>query len=110
MIDTGKAAGASAEGIKKLVANMVPKFYHFYPNLENKALDAMFDFCEDENLQVFDLWRVASNHRHHQVRMEAIRGLGFISKNNKKSVPKIGDTLIQLVGSTGTFICTHKWK
>lgn len=37
---------------KQLAAQLIPRFYKFFPDLQISALDAIFDLCEEEELAV----------------------------------------------------------
>lgn len=37
---------------KKLASQFIPKFISSFPELENEAIDAMFDLCEDDDVNV----------------------------------------------------------
>lgn len=40
------------EKLKKLAAQIISKFFKHFPALQIKAIDAIFDMCEDENASV----------------------------------------------------------
>lgn len=67
---------------KQLAAQLIPRFFKYFPDLSNSAVDAHLDLCEDEDLGV---------------RVQAIRGLPFFCKDTPDSVPKIADILAQLL-------------
>ena len=37
---------------KQLVAQLIPRFFKFFPNLSSRALNAHFDLIEEEDLAV----------------------------------------------------------
>lgn len=40
------------EKLKKLAAQIISKFFKYFPDLQCQAVDAMFDLCEDDNTAV----------------------------------------------------------
>ncbi|ONK66779.1 uncharacterized protein A4U43_C06F11880 [Asparagus officinalis] len=67
---------------KQLAAQLIPRFFKFFPSLASKALTAQFDLVEEEELGV---------------RVQAIRGLPLLCKDNSEDVSKIVDVLGQLL-------------
>uniref|UniRef100_A0A7N0UNH3 Apoptosis inhibitor 5 n=1 Tax=Kalanchoe fedtschenkoi TaxID=63787 RepID=A0A7N0UNH3_KALFE len=67
---------------KQLTAQLIPRFFKYFPNLHDRAVDAHFDLCEEEELGV---------------RVQAIRGLPLFSKDTPEYLPKIVDVLVQLL-------------
>lgn len=41
-----------SSGAKRLAAQFIPKFFKYFPSLSEKAIDALLDLCEDEELVV----------------------------------------------------------
>jgi len=78
MIDSVK----SGPEVKQLLAQFIPRFCQFFPQLSEQAINAQLDLCEDEKLNI---------------RVFAIRGLAEICKGDTKTVPRIGDVLGQLL-------------
>jgi len=37
---------------KQLIAQILPQFFHYFPSLSEQAINAQFDLCEDEKLNV----------------------------------------------------------
>lgn len=71
-----------SEKEKRLASQFIGKFFKFFPNLAESAIDASLDLCEDENMQI---------------RRQAIRDLPQLCKDSKEHIPKIGDILAQLL-------------
>ncbi|KAK8608055.1 hypothetical protein V6N13_023490 [Hibiscus sabdariffa] len=67
---------------KQLAAQLIPRFFKFFPNLSSRALNAHFDLIEEEDLAV---------------RVQAIRGLPLFCKDTKDYISKIVDILGQLL-------------
>uniref|UniRef100_A0A7N0TRW9 Apoptosis inhibitor 5 n=1 Tax=Kalanchoe fedtschenkoi TaxID=63787 RepID=A0A7N0TRW9_KALFE len=67
---------------KQLAAQLIPRFFKYFPDLHVSAVDAHFDLCEEEELGV---------------RVQAIRGLPLFSKDTPEYLPKIVDVLVQLL-------------
>ncbi|MBA0599009.1 hypothetical protein Gorai_005249, partial [Gossypium raimondii] len=67
---------------KQLAAQLIPRFFKFFPNLSSRALNAHFDLIEEEDLAV---------------RVQAIRGLPLFCKDTKEYISKIVDILGQLL-------------
>ncbi|RZC46630.1 hypothetical protein C5167_039580 [Papaver somniferum] len=67
---------------KQLAAQLIPRFFKFFPTLSSKAVDAHFDLCEEDELKV---------------RVQAIRGLPLLCKDTPEYVAKIVDVLGQLL-------------
>ncbi|OAY84254.1 Apoptosis inhibitor 5 [Ananas comosus] len=68
---------------KQLAAQLIPRFFKFFPSLASKALTAQFDLVEDEE----ELG----------VRVQAIRGFPLLCKDTPEHVSKIADILGQLL-------------
>ncbi|KAG0291692.1 Apoptosis inhibitor 5 [Dissophora globulifera] len=43
------AASQGSEGAKRLAAQFIPTFFKFFPTLHTKAIDGVFDLCEDDS-------------------------------------------------------------
>lgn len=67
---------------KQLAAQLIPRFFKFFPDLSTKAMSAQFDLVEDEEAGI---------------RVLAIRGLPLLCKDNSEHVSKIVDILGQLL-------------
>ncbi|RWR96379.1 apoptosis inhibitor 5-like protein API5 isoform X1 [Cinnamomum micranthum f. kanehirae] len=67
---------------KQLAAQLIPRFFKYFPSHTTKAYDAHFDLCEEEELGI---------------RVQAIRGLPLLCKDTPEYVPKIVDVLGQLL-------------
>lgn len=67
---------------KQLAAQLIPRFFKFFPELDKQAISAQFDLVEEEDLAV---------------RVQAIRGLPLLCKDNPDHVSKIVDVLGQLL-------------
>ncbi|GKU94447.1 hypothetical protein SLEP1_g7943 [Rubroshorea leprosula] len=72
---------------KQLAAQMIPRFFKFFPDLSNRALDAHIDLIEEEDLGA---------------RVQAIRGLPLFCKDTKEHSSKIVDILVQLLTAEET--------
>ncbi|KAK4755594.1 hypothetical protein SAY87_009351 [Trapa incisa] len=75
------AANSSVKS-KQLAAQLIPRFFKFFPDLWGPALDCHLDLLEEEDLGV---------------RVQAIRGLPLFCKDNLENVSKIVDILVQLL-------------
>ncbi|CAI8618304.1 unnamed protein product [Vicia faba] len=69
---------------KQLAAQLIPKFFKFFPELSGPALDAHLDLVEAEELGV---------------RVQAIRGLPLFCKDTPENIGKMVDILVQILGS-----------
>ncbi|XP_028780301.1 apoptosis inhibitor 5-like protein API5 [Neltuma alba] len=69
---------------KQLAAQLIPRFFKFFPDLSDHALYAHLDLVEEEELGV---------------RVQAIRGLPLFCKDTPELVGKIVDILVQILGS-----------
>ncbi|XP_057466290.1 apoptosis inhibitor 5-like protein API5 [Actinidia eriantha] len=78
-----KLAKEGSIKVKQLAAQLIPRFFKFFPSLSQDALDRQFDLCIDEELGV---------------RVQAIRGLPLFCKDNPEHLSKIVDVLGQLLG------------
>ncbi|ONK81564.1 uncharacterized protein A4U43_C01F30590 [Asparagus officinalis] len=67
---------------KQLAAQLIPRFFKFFPTLASKAMTAQFDLVEEEELGI---------------RVQTIRGLPLLCKDNSEYVSKIVDVLGQLL-------------
>ncbi|KAK4886572.1 hypothetical protein RN001_002843 [Aquatica leii] len=67
---------------KKLATQIITKFFKQFPSLQDKAVEAIFDVCEDEDATI---------------RIAAMKALPSICKDNKNYTPKVSDILAQLL-------------
>ncbi|KAK4364118.1 hypothetical protein RND71_015476 [Anisodus tanguticus] len=77
-----KAAKSSSVKAMQLAAQLIPRFFKYFPSLSVRAVDAQLDFCEAEELGV---------------RVQAIRGLPLFCKDTPEHLSKIVDILVQLL-------------
>ncbi|KAI4296857.1 hypothetical protein L6164_036777 [Bauhinia variegata] len=68
---------------KQLAAQLIPRFFKFFPDLSAPALEVHFDLVEEEDLPV---------------RVQAIRGLPLFCKDNPEHISKIMHILVQILG------------
>ncbi|XP_071905243.1 apoptosis inhibitor 5-like protein API5 isoform X3 [Coffea arabica] len=76
---------AAANGLVKarqLAAMLIPKFFKYFPQISEQALDQYLYLCEDDELGV---------------RVQAIRGLPLFCKDTPEHLSKIVDILAQLL-------------
>ncbi|KAK4259698.1 hypothetical protein QN277_006005 [Acacia crassicarpa] len=78
------AAKTSVEA-KQLAAQLIPKFFKFFPDLFGPALDAHIDLVEEE--------------QELGVRVQAIRGLPLFCSDTPGNIGTIIDNLVQIIGS-----------
>ncbi|KAK5808845.1 apoptosis inhibitory 5 [Linnemannia elongata] len=76
------AGAQGTEGTKRLAAQFIPTFFKYFPNLHSRAIDGVFDLCED-------LLPV--------VRQAAIKSLPSICRDGPQHTIKIADVLCQLL-------------
>ncbi|KAK3836977.1 MAG: apoptosis inhibitory 5 [Linnemannia elongata] len=76
------AGAQGTEGTKRLAAQFIPTFFKHFPDLHSRAIDGVFDLCED-------LLPV--------VRQAAIRSLPSLCKDGPQHTIKIADVLCQLL-------------
>ncbi|CAN1166133.1 Apoptosis inhibitor 5-like protein API5 [Linum perenne] len=69
---------------KQLAAQLIPRFFKFFPQLSSQAVDAHVDLLEQEDLRV---------------RVQAIRGLPLFCKDTPEYLSKIVDLLVQLLAA-----------
>lgn len=79
IIDANKSSSVKA---RQLAAQLIPRFFKFFPALSDTAVDAHLDLCEAEELGV---------------RVQAIRGLPLFCKDTPEHLSKIVDILVQLL-------------
>ena len=93
-------------GLKILAAQNICFFLLDFPQLEEAAIDAIYDLCEDQSSKVW-LFR-SSEHLSHleQVRVEGYTAITEASRVNKKWVRRNADVLLQLLqsGEAQTFL------
>ncbi|CAN1229717.1 Apoptosis inhibitor 5-like protein API5 [Linum grandiflorum] len=80
IIDTSKTSLKA----KQLAAQLIPRFFKFFPQLSSQAVDAHVDLLEQEDLRV---------------RVQAIRGLPLFCKDTPEYLSKIVDLLVQLLAA-----------
>ncbi|XP_028116241.1 apoptosis inhibitor 5-like protein API5 isoform X2 [Camellia sinensis] len=73
-----KATEEGSVKVKQLAAQLVPKFFKYFPTLSDRALNRHLELCEDDELGV---------------RVQAIRGLPLLCKENPEHLPRIVDAL-----------------
>ncbi|KAF9088916.1 Apoptosis inhibitor 5 [Mortierella sp. AM989] len=76
------AASQGSEGAKRLAAQFIPVFFKHFPALHMKAIDGVFDLCEDESSLI---------------RQAAIKSLPSLCKDGQHHTTKIADVLCQLL-------------
>ncbi|KAF6158430.1 hypothetical protein GIB67_022027 [Kingdonia uniflora] len=100
-----KAARGSIKA-KQLAAQLIPKYFKFFPTLANQAANAHFDLCEEEELGVKTFRRLFAYPFHPDVeeqlvsiwvRVQAIRGLPFICKDTPEVVEKDAPNLVSKI-------------
>lgn len=88
---------------KKLASQFIAKFTKSFPELENEAIDAMFDLCEDDDVAVSLFEHPVLEHYLNllilQTRKQAVKDLVMICKENKGAVRKISYALAQILQS-----------
>nr|XP_043625289.1 apoptosis inhibitor 5-like protein API5 [Erigeron canadensis] len=67
---------------KQLAAQLIPRFFKFFPALFDLAFDALNELCDAEELGI---------------RVQAIRGLHLLCKDKPVYIPKIVDILAQFL-------------
>lgn len=72
--------GSSKE--KRLASQFIGKFFKYFPDLTDIAIDAQLDLCEDDDMQI---------------RRQAIKDLPKLCQDTVGITAKIGDTLAQLL-------------
>ncbi|KAF7150257.1 hypothetical protein RHSIM_Rhsim02G0138500 [Rhododendron simsii] len=77
-----KAAGSDSIKAMQLAAQLIPRFFKFFPELSDLAVDSHIDLCEADELGV---------------RVQAIRGLPLFCKDTPEHLSKIIDILAQLL-------------
>ncbi|KAK1382203.1 Apoptosis inhibitor 5 [Heracleum sosnowskyi] len=77
-----KAATSNSVKARQLAAQLIPRFFKFFPDLSVSAVDAHLDLCEAEELGI---------------RVQAIRGLPLFCKDTPEHLSKIVDILAQLL-------------
>ncbi|KAL4225441.1 Apoptosis inhibitor 5 [Mactra antiquata] len=69
-------------GEKRLASQFVTRFFKYFPKLSYQAINALFDLCEDDDINI---------------RKQAIKDLPSLCKVNAEHVPKIAEALTQLL-------------
>ncbi|KAA8515184.1 hypothetical protein F0562_018363 [Nyssa sinensis] len=77
-----KAAKGRSMKARQLAAQLIPRFFKFFPDLSDSAVDSHLDLCEAEELGI---------------RVQAIRGLPLFCKDTPEHLSKIVDILAQLL-------------
>lgn len=78
------AAVKGSQAEKRLASQFIARFFKFFPKLQENAIDAMLDLCEDED---------------NTIRRQAIKGLPDLCKDTPEHLPRIADVLTQLLQS-----------
>ncbi|XP_041366505.1 apoptosis inhibitor 5-like [Gigantopelta aegis] len=69
-------------GEKRLAAQFIARFFKYFPDLATKAINSLFDLCEDSDITI---------------RKQAIKELPHLCKVCPEHVPKISEALTQLL-------------
>ncbi|KAL0542773.1 hypothetical protein IC582_017850 [Cucumis melo] len=77
-------AAKTSTKAKQLAAQLIPRFFKFFPSLSGPAIDAHIDLIEEEELAI---------------RVQAIRGLPLFCKDTPENIGKIVDILVQILAS-----------
>ncbi|KAK3847812.1 MAG: apoptosis inhibitory protein 5-domain-containing protein [Linnemannia gamsii] len=80
------AGTQGTEGTKRLAAQFIPAFFKHFPALHSRAIDGVFDLCEDEITLV---------------RQAAIKSLPSLCRDGPQHTIKIADVLCQLLQLDG---------
>jgi hypothetical protein len=67
---------------KKLAVQFIPKFFKHFPDLNELAIDASLDLCEEDDIQI---------------RKMAIKELPSFCRDSHENTPRISDILAQLL-------------
>ncbi|KAK2565495.1 Apoptosis inhibitor 5-A [Acropora cervicornis] len=78
------AAVKGSQAEKRLASQFIARFFKYFPKLQENAIDAMLDLCEDED---------------NMIRRQAIKGLPDLCKDTPEHLPRIADVLTQLLQS-----------
>jgi len=70
------------EGARRMTAQFISRYFATFPNSEEKALNALFDLCEDDDSAI---------------RRQSITSLGVVCRGKAALVPKVADILAQLL-------------
>ncbi|KAJ9566006.1 hypothetical protein OSB04_001972 [Centaurea solstitialis] len=97
-----EAARSSSVKARQLAAQLIPRFFKFFPGLSMSAVDAHLDLCEAEELGNYeeDHWimgLLVLGEYKKQIRVQAIRGLPLFCKDTPEHISKIVDILAQLL-------------
>ncbi|CAO3568331.1 unnamed protein product [Mortierella alpina] len=76
------AGSQGSDGAKRLTAQFIPAFFKHFPALHTKAIDGVFDLCEDDSSLI---------------RQAAIKSLPMLCKDGPQHTIKIADVLCQLL-------------
>ncbi|XP_050712068.1 apoptosis inhibitor 5-like [Eriocheir sinensis] len=68
-------------GERRLTSQFIARFFRHFPSLQEQALNALFDLCEDADIAI---------------RKQAIKDLPTLCKSKTDLVPKVADILAQL--------------
>ncbi|CAK9152572.1 unnamed protein product [Ilex paraguariensis] len=82
-----EAAKGTSIKARQLAAQLIPRFFKFFPGLSVNAVDAQLDFCEPEELGLVSII----------VWVQAIHGLPLFCKDTPEHLLKIVDILLQLL-------------
>ncbi|XP_076033839.1 apoptosis inhibitor cassowary [Oratosquilla oratoria] len=72
----------SGMGERRLASQFIARFFKHFPNLQDQAINAQFDLCEDDCVSI---------------RKQAIKDLPSFCKDRIELLPKVADILAQLL-------------
>jgi len=85
--------------LKILAAWNIPSLFNDFPELEEEAINAIYDLCEDQSPQVAYVLHVPKLLTTFQVRIKGYAAISRISDAQNKWIKRNADVLLQLLQS-----------
>lgn len=83
----------------------ITSYFAEFPDLQEEAIDLVYDLCEDEDEKVRDLDMLIADG--HQVRIQGIKSLAAVSEKDVAWLSRNTGVLLQLLACRTLFACAE---
>ncbi|EDR11444.1 uncharacterized protein LACBIDRAFT_313616 [Laccaria bicolor S238N-H82] len=90
---------SGSPALKILAAGNIPSLFNDFPELEEEAINAIYDLCEDQSPQVAYILHISKLLTTFQVRIKGYAAISRISDAQNKWIKRNADVLLQLLQS-----------
>jgi hypothetical protein len=92
---------------KCLAAQLIPRYFKYFPKLSDESLNALMDLCEEEDTQVMNSHFHSIKLNGFQTRILAVRAFPIICKDTPSAISKGADILGQLLQTGTLYYCNY---